>query len=67
MKMNRVYGYNISTSGDVVAMGITVPLQRNYVLVCQKCNNEIIRERMCKVVKHPEKFHCNCGGRLVLQ
>ena len=66
-KMKRAYGYNISTSGDSVAMGITIPMQRNYVLICQRCKKEIIKERMCKVVKHPEKFHCRCGGRLVLQ
>jgi len=66
-KMNREYGYSINTVGDAVAMGIAIPMKRNYVLVCQKCNNEIVKERMCKVVKHPEKFHCRCGGRLVLQ
>lgn len=65
-KMKRAYGYDINTTGNSVAMGITIPMKRNYVLVCQKCKREIIKERMCKVVKHPEKFHCRCGGRLVL-
>lgn len=66
-KMNKEYGYNIKRTGNAVAMGIIIPRQRNYVLICQKCDYEIVMERMCKTVKHPEKFRCLCGGRLVLQ
>lgn len=65
-KMNKEYGYNIKRSGSSVAMGIIVPKVRNYVLVCKKCGQEIVKERMCKVVKYPERFRCKCGGKLEL-
>jgi predicted RNA-binding Zn-ribbon protein involved in translation (DUF1610 family) len=65
-KMNKEYGYNIKRSSSSADMGITIPIKRNYVLVCKGCGQEIIKERMCKVVKYPERFRCKCGGKLEL-
>ena len=40
--------------------------QVNYILRCEHCGKEYRRERMSKVVAHPEKYKCgNCGFKLV--
>lgn len=40
--------------------------QVNYILRCEHCGMEIHRERMSKVISHPEKYRCgNCGFKLV--
>lgn len=66
MKMNRAHGYNISRTADVINMGITIKKERNYVIQCQKCDKEIVRERMSNVIKNPENYRCSCGGNLKL-
>lgn len=36
-----------------------------YCIQCQNCGNKIIRERMSKVVQHPERYICaHCCGPL---
>ena len=66
-KMNQKYGYNISRTNSCANMGVVVQKERNYVLKCQTCGNEIIRQRASKVTQHPEKFRCGrCHGKLVL-
>lgn len=37
-----------------------------YILRCQSCGQEIRRFRKSAVVKHPERYRCACGGKLIL-
>ena len=38
--------------------------QTKYLLACTKCGKEIVRYRRSKVVLHPEKYRCKCGGEI---
>lgn len=39
--------------------------QTNYIIRCEHCGKEYHRERMSKVIAHPEKCRCgNCGHTL---
>lgn len=35
-----------------------------YALQCQSCGAVLYRARMCKVVKSPWRYRCQCGGKL---
>jgi len=40
--------------------------QFKYVLKCECCGVEILKDRMCGVVKNPELYtHSKCGGKLI--
>ena len=40
--------------------------QFKYVLKCECCGVEILKDRMCGVVKNPELYtHSKCGGKLM--
>lgn len=46
-KMNKAYGYDISRTNTCDNLGIAqTQKQRNYVIVCQGCKREIVREKM---------------------
>ncbi len=64
--MNSAYGYNISRTSSCEALGIGDISKAKYTLVCKNCGSEIKRERMCPLVKHPQRYRCKCGGKLKL-
>lgn len=66
MKMNMDYGYDIERTDSCANLGIVSPKERNYVIQCQKCGREEIRERASKVTKNIDKYRCKCGGKLIL-
>lgn len=35
-----------------------------YLVRCQSCGHEWYRQRRSKLILHPERYHCGCGGRL---
>lgn len=35
-----------------------------YILTCEACGKQFPRMRMCPLVRHPEHYRCQCGGRL---
>lgn len=40
--------------------------QVNYIVRCEHCGKEYHRERMSKVIEHPERYRCgNCGFKLI--
>ena len=41
-----------------------VPTYR-YVLKCESCNREVLRQKKCAVVERPEYYRCKCGGKLI--
>ncbi|HEY5562736.1 MAG TPA: SprT-like domain-containing protein [Clostridiaceae bacterium] len=66
-KMNRTYGYAISTTNSCAKMGIEEEVGGKYTITCQTCNHKNYRDRVSNVIKHPEKYHCSCGGRLTVE
>lgn len=39
--------------------------QKRWLVECQGCGQQIWRERRCKLVDNPGRYHCGiCGGRL---
>ena len=36
-----------------------------YVLKCESCGREVLRQKKCAVVEHPEHYRCECGGKLI--
>lgn len=66
-KMNRSYGYQISTTTTYEALGLERPEKKasvNYVIVCQSCGHKFYRQRKSKLVTETEQYRCKCGGKL---
>lgn len=40
------------------------PEDPNYVIECQRCGHEYTRQVRSKLVKRPERYKCQCGGKL---
>ena len=70
-KMNRAYGYNISRTGSYENLGVANIVQETYrfkyTIICQSCNRKSYRERISNLIKHPERYKCKCGGRIIVQ
>lgn len=63
-RMNAVYGYEIQRSATNEEMGVEPAKNAKYVLKCRQCGLEFERFRASKLVLHPEKYRCRCGGKL---
>lgn len=62
--MNEAYGYEIKRTGKAEDMGVTPEKIARYALKCEKCGLILTRTRRSKVINHPERYRCKCGGRL---
>lgn len=49
--------YNIKRSASEEEKGIEI--KHRYMLECTKCDAKIYRDKMCNVVKFPEKYKCS--------
>ena len=62
--MNKAYGYKIRR----LAAQETVESIRfrpfKYLLRCERCGAELGRYRASPLTRHPERYRCQCGGRL---
>ena len=63
--------YQITRTSSYEHFGLDRPEQcsrtknANYVFKCEGCGQKIIRQRVSKFVKHPERYRCGkCHGRL---
>lgn len=66
-KINRTYPeIKISRCDSYENLGIERPVRSfKYQVVCTKCGCEFGRDRMSKLIKHPEDYRCGaCHGRL---
>ena len=63
-RMNSAFGYGISRTGSYEKAGIEPPPAK-YMVVCTSCGTEFPRMKRSKLVDHPERYRCRCGGRLV--
>ena len=66
--MNRAYGYKIERTNSCENIGVEREILKNakYTIECQKCHTKSYKDRISGVIKNPEKYHCKCGGRLVV-
>ena len=63
--MNRQYGYQIQRTNTPEELGLSTPLSTaKYLLQCRQCGRKFARERLSAAVRHPDNYHCPCGGRL---
>ena len=63
-RMNASYGYCISRTGSMSALGVAPPRKALYLLVCSACGQRFERYRASALVKYPERYRCTCGGKL---
>lgn len=63
--VNRKYGYSISRCTDAGNDYKEQAFERTYMVKCAACGRETSRERISKVIQHPELYKCGlCGGKL---
>ena len=68
-KVNRYYPeYHIKRGATAEEYGVKEETESNkeYVLECQSCGNQIHRQRFSKVIANLSKYKCMCGGKLEL-
>ncbi len=67
------FGYNITRAGgdkdadsaiEAARREKRAGYQTQYFLVCTKCGQEFTRFRKSNLVLHPEKYRCQCGGKI---
>lgn len=63
-RMNAAYGYEIARTDSCEKLGVPDIARVRYVLVCTKCGARITRSRRSRLVDHPERYRCRCGGKL---
>lgn len=62
--LGKAIGQEIKRTGESEA---AENMRKNapYVLRCNKCGREFYRMRRSKLVEHPERYRCVCGGKLI--
>lgn len=66
-RMNAAYGYRIARTDTCTALGIPDQRPVRHLVVCQQCGMEFPRAKASRLVQHPERYRCKCGGLLKLQ
>ena len=65
--IGQKWNIKMSVTDTEKDMGITISKERKdkYVVVCPHCHAEWKRERMCNLVKNPERYRCSiCNTKL---
>ena len=62
-KMNQAYGYQISRLTPEAQLPLLEP-KGQYLLRCIQCGAQFTRMRRSKLIQHPERYRCRCGGVL---
>ena len=63
-RMNAAYGYAIARTDTCEKLGVEDTVQARYLVVCTRCGAQFRRSRKSKLVEHPERYRCRCGGTL---
>lgn len=70
-RINVVTGYNIKRTSTTEEKGLTYfqqpKVEIKYICTCQNCGERWEQKRKSKLVEHPEKFRCACGGRIEVE
>lgn len=71
-KVNLHYGYDIKRcDGDksqedrMRLSGGDGSIKFTHKLVCDKCKQVFYRTKTSRLVTHPERYHCKCGGHII--
>lgn len=64
-RMERAYGYLVRRTTTDEELGVTQVRPYRYYLRCEKCGAEFKRYRASALTKHPERYRCKCGGKLL--
>ena len=70
-KVNNALSYSITVNSDYRDYGLSIrkeiKKEKLYIIRCEKCGQEIKRQRLCKTITHLNKYSCGkCGGNLRL-
>ena len=63
-RMNEAYGYAIARTDTCEKLGVEDTVQARYLVVCTRCGAQFRRSRKSRLVEHPERYRCRCGGTL---
>lgn len=66
-KMNKTYGYDITTTADYEKMGLERPEKKEnykYRIECKKCGKIFYRRRKSILITNISGYRCKCGGKL---
>lgn len=67
-KVNTKYGYSVARTDSHENLGVEKPaVEVRHLLVCAKCGIEIHRLRHSPLTRHPDRYRCKCGGKLILR
>lgn len=64
--MNEKYSLNITNTDTCAALGVEDIARIKYVITCDKCGAVIKRQKASKLVSHPERYRCRCGGKFIV-
>lgn len=64
-RMNRAYGYTITRATTNEAMGVGESRPYRYLFRCERCGVEFGRYRASALTRHPERYRCKCGGKIM--
>lgn len=63
-RMNAAYGYHIARTDTCEALGVPDRRPVRHLVVCDQCGLEYRRAKASRLVQHPERYRCRCGGTL---
>lgn len=64
-RMGEAYGYVICRTTTNEALGVREERACRYVLRCTDCGDRFQRFRASPLTRHPERYRCQCGGKLI--
>lgn len=63
-RMTERYGYALCRTGDIAGVPKPSAPPVRYAVQCTGCGAMFLRTRLSKLVLHPERYRCRCGGAL---
>ncbi|MBQ3185752.1 MAG: hypothetical protein IJB54_07225, partial [Firmicutes bacterium] len=70
--MNKAYGYDIKRVSSFEEVGLEETdrpektANIKYIIKCEKCGREYLRQRFTCVMQKIDAYRCQCGGKLSL-
>ncbi len=68
VRVNARFGHHVSTYASTeYAKGLGIERKKiaaKYAIQCTACGRQYARKTLSKVIVHPEKYRCQCGGKL---
>lgn len=64
-RMRERYGYPIERTASYGLLPEQKPAPTRYMLQCTVCGAVFPRQKKSKLVQHPGRYRCKCGGKLI--